>query len=57
MRIHQMTISMVADNGLQPVRMEHISPRAIAKGPRIRIGWFFIRLGARIIYPKGWICM
>lgn len=57
MRIHEMTISMVADNGdngLMPVTVTHYSPKRIVSGARVRFGWFFIRIGARILYRKGW---
>ena len=54
MRIHEMSISMVADNGLMPVTVTHNSPKRIVSGARVRFGWFFIRIGARILYRKGW---
>lgn len=54
MRIHKMTISMVADNGLMPVTFTYNSPKRIVSGARVRFGWFFIRIGARILYGKGW---
>ena len=54
MRIHEMTISMVADNGLMPVTVTHNSPKRIISGARVRFGWFFIRIGARILYGKEW---
>lgn len=50
MRIHEMTISMVADNGLMPVTVTYNSPKWIIRGARVRFGWFFIRIGARILY-------
>lgn len=56
MRIHEMTISMVADNGLMPVTITHNSPKRIVSGARVRFGWFFIRIGARILYGKEWEC-
>jgi hypothetical protein len=54
MRIHEMTISMIADNGLMPVTVTYNSPKRIVSGARVRFGWFFIRIGARILYRKGW---
>lgn len=54
MRIHEMTISMVADNGLMPVTVTHNSPKRIVSGARVRFGWFFIRIGARILYGRRW---
>ena len=54
MRIHEMTISMVADNGLMPVTVTHNSPKRIVSGARVRFGWFFIRIGAIILYGKEW---
>lgn len=56
MRIHEMTISMVADNGLMPVTVTYNSPKRIVSGARERFGWFFIRIGARILYGKEWKC-
>ena len=56
MRIHEMTISMVADNGLMPVTVTHNSPKRIVSGARLRLGWLFIRIGARILYGKEWKC-
>ena len=54
MRIHEMTISIVADNGLMPVTVTHYSPKKIVSGARLRFGWFFMRIGAIILYGKGW---
>lgn len=54
MRIHEMKISMVVENGLMPVTIIHNSPKRIVSGVRVRFGWFFIRIGARILYRKGW---
>ena len=49
-----MSISMIADNGYTPVRIIYISPKRIIKGLRLEIGWFFIRIGAKILYGKEW---
>lgn len=54
MRIHEMTISMVADNELRAVTVTHNSPKRIVSGARVRFGWFFMRIGARILYGKEW---
>ena len=54
MKIHEMTISMVADNGLMPVTIIHNSPKRIVSGIKMRLGWFFIRIGAGILYGKEW---
>ena len=56
MRIHKMIISIVASNGLMPVTVTHESPKRIVSGARLRFGWFFIRVGARILYGKEWKC-
>ena len=52
MRIHEMTISMVTDNGLMPATVTYNSSKRIVSGARLRFGWFFIRIGARILYVK-----
>ena len=49
-----MTISMVVENGLMPVTVTHNSSKRIVSGARVRFGWFFIRIGARILYGKEW---
>lgn len=54
MRIHEMTISMVADNGLMPTTVTYNSSKLIVSGARLRFGWFFIRVGAKILYGKEW---
>lgn len=56
MRIHEMTISIVADNGLMPVTVTFNSPKWIVSGARVRFGWFFIWIGAKILYGKVWEC-
>lgn len=56
MRIHEITISMVADNGLMPITITHNSPKRIISGVRMQLGWFFIRIGAKILYGKEWKC-
>ena len=54
MRIHEMTISMVADNGLMPITITHHSPKRIISGIRVRLGWLFIRIGGLILYGEKW---
>ena len=54
LRIHEMTISMVADNGWMPVTITYNSSKRIVSGARVRFGWFFVRIGARILYGKEW---
>ncbi len=54
MRVHEMRISMLADNGLMPCWVQHRSPKRIVSGVRLKVGWFFVRIGARILYRKGW---
>ena len=54
MRVHKMTISMVADNGCNPVTVQYNSPNRIVHGTKLKIGWFFIRIGAKILYSEDW---
>ena len=56
MRIHKMLISVVADNGCPPVAISYYSPKKIVQGIRLKIGWAFITIGAKILYGKIWEC-
>ena len=49
-----MSISMVADNGWNPVTIRYNSPKRIVTGLKLRFGWLFIRIGATILYGKKW---
>ena len=54
MKVHEITISMIADNGLMPTSITFKSPKRTICGVRVRIGWICIRIGARILYGKEW---
>ena len=55
MRMHEMAIFMIADNGCQPVTIRFFSPHRIVHGMRLRIGWFLIRVACGILYGREWV--